>query len=261
MNRPPTERWEEQVRQTARALPYPPTPDVSGAVAMHLATGRTRLAARRLHPAWALMIIVAILVGLLAVPPVRAALLEFLQIGGVRIWLVEPTPTATVAPATATPRPTPTLLGSLFDLAGATTLVEAEARAGFPVHLPTYPPDLGAPDGVFLQDLGGPAVILVWLDPGQAEQARLSLHLLGPGAFVEKGNPTRIDETTVNGLRAVWTTGPYMLAFQQRIGTEWDMRRLVEGHVLVWTEGELTYRLETDLPMEEAVRIAESLPP
>jgi hypothetical protein len=34
---------------------------------------------------------------------------------------------------------------------------------------------------------------------------------------------------------------------------------LIEGHVLIWTEGEITYRLETDMPLEEAVRVAESL--
>jgi hypothetical protein len=28
---------------------------------------------------------------------------------------------------------------------------------------------------------------------------------------------------------------------------------------LIWEDGDLTYRLETHLPMEEAVRIAESL--
>jgi hypothetical protein len=29
--------------------------------------------------------------------------------------------------------------------------------------------------------------------------------------------------------------------------------------VLIWEENQITYRLETDLPLEEAVRIAESL--
>jgi hypothetical protein len=38
-----------------------------------------------------------------------------------------------------------------------------------------------------------------------------------------------------------------------------DQRRLVSGHVLIWEEDGLTYRLETDLSMEEAVAIAESL--
>jgi len=36
-------------------------------------------------------------------------------------------------------------------------------------------------------------------------------------------------------------------------------RRLVMGHVLVWAEGQITYRMKTNRPLEEAVRIAESL--
>jgi hypothetical protein len=38
-----------------------------------------------------------------------------------------------------------------------------------------------------------------------------------------------------------------------------DMRRLVEGNVLVWEQDGLTYRLETKLSLSEAVKIAESL--
>jgi hypothetical protein len=38
-----------------------------------------------------------------------------------------------------------------------------------------------------------------------------------------------------------------------------DFIRLIEGNVLIWTEGDLTYRIETDLSLEEAIRIAESL--
>jgi hypothetical protein len=38
-----------------------------------------------------------------------------------------------------------------------------------------------------------------------------------------------------------------------------DFRRLVEGQVLIWEADGITYRLETELSMEEAVAIAESL--
>jgi hypothetical protein len=54
----------------------------------------------------------------------------------------------------------------------------------------------------------------------------------------------------------VWAEGPYLL---QLSGGDIDLRRLVEGHVLIWTDGPITYRLETDLTLDEAVRIAESL--
>jgi hypothetical protein len=38
-----------------------------------------------------------------------------------------------------------------------------------------------------------------------------------------------------------------------------DLRRLIDGRVLIWEQGSITYRLETDLEMDEAVKIAESL--
>lgn len=38
-----------------------------------------------------------------------------------------------------------------------------------------------------------------------------------------------------------------------------DAWRLIEGHVLIWAVGSVTYRLETDVPLDEAVKTAESL--
>lgn len=263
------EQWEARLQQLARRFPYPPTPDVTSTVRAQLAEGSRQkpgLPPRRL--AWAALLVLLILAGLLAVPQVRAALIEYLQIGAVRIFLVEPTQTPTPTPAAAsleerpltpTPRPSPTPLPSLLDLAGATTLAQAQAQVDFPIRLPAYPANLGEPDWVFLQDFGGPVVVLVWLDEAQPGRVRLSLHQLGPGTFAEKGNPGRIEETNVNGQRAIWAEGPYVLQFRRGSRVDYDLRRLVEGRVLIWVEGEITYRLETDLSLQEAVRVAESL--
>jgi hypothetical protein len=38
-------------------------------------------------------------------------------------------------------------------------------------------------------------------------------------------------------------------------------RRMIDGQVLIWEGDGITYRLETDLSLEEAIRIAESLEP
>jgi hypothetical protein len=200
---------------------------------------------------------------LAAVPQLRAVIVEFLQSGAVRIQFAAtatPTPAATpsgTAPATARPSATP--LPSLLKLAGQTTLAEARQQVRFAIRLPTHPADLGEPDLVFVQDLDGSAVVLVWLDPTQADQVRLSLHVLTSESFAVKkllDDPSRATHTTVNGQDAYWVEGPYML--EMRSGN-WEFTRLIEGHVLVWTEGDLTYRLETDVPLEEAVKIAESL--
>ena len=266
------EQWEARLRDVARSFPYPPTPDLAGIVKAQLAADGagsksgflSAQMSRRL--VWAALCLLVILGGLLAVPRVRAALVEYLQIGAVRIFLIEPTPSPTSSPPTttperptATPRPSPTPIASLMDLAGETTLAEAEKETDFSIRLPTYPADLGSPDHVFFQMIGGPVVVLVWLDPDQPGQVRFSLQELGPGTFAEKGNPGLVRETHVNGQRAIWAEGPYMLQFRRGNSLEYDLRRLVEGHVLIWTEGGVTYRLETDLSLEEAVQVAESL--
>ena len=62
----------------------------------------------------------------------------------------------------------------------------------------------------------------------------------------------------VNGQRAIWTVGPYPLRLYNG---DIEFTRLIKGHVLIWQEGDITYRLETDLSLEEAVKIAESLQP
>ncbi|HEX8682911.1 MAG TPA: hypothetical protein VF707_11390, partial [Ardenticatenaceae bacterium] len=218
---------------------------------------------RRVSPArwlgWAALLLL-MLAGLLAVPQVRAGLLEVLRIGAVRILLVEPTPTVSSsgqAPVTATPVPRTAALG----LVGETTLDEAQREAGFPVRLPTYPADLGPPDQVFLQDLDGAVVVLVWLDPTDPREVRLSLHQLANTTFAEKGEPESIERTTVHGRPAIWSEGPYVLQFRRADGTYMGLQRLVTGNVLIWQEedGGVTYRLETDLPLDEARRIAESL--
>lgn len=273
INRPPNgqwpdEQWEEAVRQRARELVYPPTPQVAEQVIAHLGE-RGQGRSRQLQPLWVVSLILALLIGLWAVPPVRAAILEFLQIGAVRIWLVEPTPTPTSTPteetssgeSAPTVQPSPTPLRSLFDLAGETTLAEAEEKAGFPVRLPTYPSGLGPPDGVFYQELGGPVVVLVWMNPERAGEAKYSLHILGEGAILDKGNPTVIVRTSVNGNPAAWTRGPYVLSYGSGGGEHWDFRRIVSDRVLVWFEDGLTYRLESNLTLEEAKRMAESLSP
>ena len=70
--------------------------------------------------------------------------------------------------------------------------------------------------------------------------------------------PTVIEETSVNGQRAIWTTGPYPMRLQNG---DIQYMRMINGHVLIWENEDVTYRLETDLSLEEAIKIAESLQP
>jgi hypothetical protein len=206
-----------------------------------------------------------LLASLMAVPPVRAAILEFIQIGIVRIFPPQPVhqvpATATpdsIVPATATPlADEPSLIPFLEQIAGSVSLEEARGLVTFPIPLPRHPADLGRPDHVYVQDANGQMIVLVWLDPQDPERIRMSLHMIEAGSWaIEKVKPTVIQETTVNGLRALWTEGDYPLILSN--GSIVYIR-LVKGHVLIWEEAGITYRLETDLSLEEATRAAESL--
>ncbi len=264
----PAERFEAQLLVVARALPYPPTPNLAAQPRLAAVLARPLRPAPARSLGWALAAALMALAGLLAVPAVRAGVVEVLRLGAVRI-ILGPAATATLTPAatatgtrppaTATPRPTPTALASVLDLHGQTTLAEARAAVDLPIRLPSYPPDLGQPEAVFVQDLEGEAVVLVWLAPDDPTRVQLSLHILASSTLTEKmlkNRPVSLEFTTVNGREAVWTTGPYFVVARNGFFTE---TRLVTGHVLIWFEDNLTYRLETDQPLEEAVRMAESL--
>jgi hypothetical protein len=165
-----------------------------------------------------------------------------------------------MVPVTATPYSTAEpLIPILERLAGEMTLEEAQQIVDYPILLPSYPSDLGSPDRVFVQDADGDMTILVWIDPQQPGEVLMSLHFLPPGSWaVKKVNPTLIEETTVKRQRAIWAIGPYPLRFSNG---DLDFIRLVDGHVLIWAERDITYRLETDLSLEEALKVAESLKP
>ena len=249
----------ERLAAVAAQTPYPSTPDLWSALQGRLlreTKARAPRGVRRLAFAVAALLLI-LAVGTAAVPEARAALLRSLRVGVVRIFFPEATPSAR-APSTGSPvpSPSPVVLMPPFDLAGLTTLAEAGNAIGSPLLLPTYPADLGTPDLVFLQDWDGPLVILIWTRPDDPQRARLSLHILGPGTFAGKGAPEVVVGTEVNGQPALWTEGPHQLMLRSGHDT---FRNLVSGNVLIWEQDGLTYRLETDVTMDEAVRIAESL--
>ncbi len=250
--------WEDKMHAVAASFSFPATPDVRAGVRKRLARGITPKTVRRVRWAWAALIVLIVLVSLLAVPGVRAQIANFIQIGVVKIFPNAETPTPTSLPATAasTPSPVPVFISSLQNLAGETTLETAQKTLKFPARLPAYPPNLGLPDHVYLQTGDGQMLVLVWNDPSQPAQTLLSLQMITASYSIGKYQPQVIQETTVNGHKAVWVEGPYW--FQLRNGA-FDTRQIVEGNTLIWTEGEITYRLETASSLEEAVKIAESL--
>jgi len=260
------EQLEERLRQAAAHFRYPPTSPIASVVMKRL----PRPAAPRWT--WAVVAVLVMLAALLLVPPARAAVIDFIQIGVVRIFRTEPVPApvstpALQAPLTATPLATSsaqapvtaTPSSGLQDLAGETTLADAQSNTGFSVLIPHYPPDLGKPDRIYLQDMGGSLLLLVWLQPDGSGHVRMSLQEIAAGSWaLAKFGPQTLQEVTVNGHKGVWATGPYLLETRNH---EYDTRRLVAGNSLIWTQGNVTYRLESSLSLDEALKVAESLAP
>jgi len=274
MNDQSADRYAERVRSLAGAFLYPTTPDLAGARQLRLPpVGARRPVLRRRLALVAIVILVAA-ASLLAVPQARAAVVRLIRIGVVRIFLTESPPApgtqAPAPPVTATPAsiqdtdggiPVPTStasLGSALDeLSGETKLEQAQSQAAFRIRLPTYPSDLGPPDRVFLQDQGGSVVILAWLSPDDPETVRLTLHELSSDSWGNKKVQLQaVTTTTVDGHPAVWAVGPYILIYRNG---DLVQERLVEGHVLIWESARVTYRVESDLTLEEAIQVAESL--
>jgi hypothetical protein len=202
----------------------------------------------------------ALLLSLLFAIPVFA--------GGWAIVRIFPAPvqspaTATpesITPMTATPASqSSTLITFLDQIAGETFLANAQEIVEYPLLLPTHPSGLGPPRHVYVQDANGVMTVLVWVDAQQPGRAAMSLHFIPEGTWmIEKFHPTVIEETEVNGRRAVWAVGSYPLMLRNG---DMEFTRLVDGHVLIWVDDDITYRLETNLSLEEAIRIAESLQP
>lgn len=289
------DQWEQIIQETAWTLEYPPTPDIAGRVRERLATkrrtnsrqlavsSRQRALNRRL--AWGVALVLVLLVGsLLSVPELRAALLRVLQVGPIRVFVDETLPTATFAPtvsapATATaaatenaatvvnPSPMPTDLPSPSPHSLATaalseplTLAEAQEQVTFPIALPDYSEELGAPGAAYLHPSGRvTAVTLVWFQPKEPEQIWFSLTQIPVSEFefaLKWALAEDVVEFFLNGQRALWIKGPHQI---QLIRPESVSPVMIASNVLIWTADDVTYRIEGNIAMDEAISIAKSL--
>lgn len=164
MNELEQDLFERRLQSIAGGLEYPRTPDIAGTVTARLSSAsRPRFRGASKAVAWSLTLILVLCSSLMLIPPVRAAILEFIQIGIVRIFprddLATPQSTGTPpsmpqVPVTATPLairpgtatavpPASDFLSVVSQIAGETSLTEAQERVSYPILLPADPPGLG----------------------------------------------------------------------------------------------------------------------
>ncbi|MBI5035531.1 MAG: hypothetical protein HZB51_33825 [Chloroflexi bacterium] len=258
------DKLEEVLVRAGKSLDLPVTPPLATRVRAELQTP----SARRVFglPRFVWTAAVAILVALallLAFPETREALA---QIFGLRtIQIIPVTPTATVSPLPTRPSETstPTVIPtpSRFAQCCETTLADARAKSNFPIRLPPAPP----PSRVFFQvipNFGAPnpqQVILVFGEPNNPQFTLYQATNFLYQKVVSGG--TVIEETNVNGERALWLVGaPHLLVYIDANGRPRPQsERTVNVNTLAWESGEVTYRLETTASKEEAIGFAESL--
>jgi hypothetical protein len=212
------------------------------------------------RPAWkpvafAAALVLALLVGsLVAFPSVRETVADWLGVRGIGI---------TVVPTLS---PIPTSYRSLL-IGRPASLEEARAAVAWPVLVPEDPL-LGPPDEVYL-DLAhrDGAVSLVWgARPGLPAASTTGAGLLLTefrGSISERffqkfvGPGTTIERVHVGDRVGYWISGaPHEVVVLDPSGEPiLDTIRLA-GNVLMWEDGELTLRLESELGKDDALRVA-----
>jgi hypothetical protein len=255
---------ELALRDLGRQVAWPPTPDLAASVRAELDRGAEVRTLRRRPVRRAVVLAAAALLvvlgGMVALSPgIRAAILRFFSLPGVRIEVEESSPPPSGPPTMTPGTDVQPFLGRLVSLG------EARGEVGFPVAVPA---SLGRPDEVYV--LGGGSRALVTLayreregvpaDP-QTGYAALLTQLRGRPTEdlvkkVELESP--VVAVTVRGERGYWVEGPHLVYVQAPGGALADEPRIA-GNTLLWTRGQVTLRLEVDLPLGEALELGRSV--
>ena len=198
--------------------------------------------------------VLVLLVGgaLVASPGLRAALLRFFGLPGVRIEVQD----------------SPPPVGRGLDLGERVSLAEARERAGFPLAIPAA---LGEPDEVYVDTPPADGLVsMAWRARPELPRATET----GVGALLTQfpARPERefivkklaeggvpVVEVLVDGATGYWVPGPHTVFLVTEGGSFIEDRARTAGNTLLWSRDGITYRLETALGMERALAIARTV--
>lgn len=208
--------------------------------------------------------LVLALAALLVLAAIAGAVTAWLP--GIRIVFGDgPPPTAATSPSGAIGSPLGPI-GSALGLGTNVSLGEAEALAGIELVLPPDPA-IGPPDTVFVN---ARRASLVWAPrPGlpAAGSDGIGLLISEFRGVVDDGYyqkvlraPATVTEVTVDGARGYFISGPpHYFVYVDEDGRDVDDSHRVVGDTLIWSRGDVTYRLESGLGMDAAIQLAGSL--
>lgn len=206
--------------------------------------GRRRLVAAAAAAATVLLVVL--------VPPVRAAVMDLLRIGGVTVRQV-PDPQGGPTTSTITPS-SPTGPSEVIAVA---SLELASRRMGFDIAVP---PSLGPPTTVVLARQA--RVVEVTWGTGPTS-TRLDVFDGSLSFGYLKSVWSAVTPTNVAGQEAVWLATPHLIEWTDRSGATVASPPRVAGPTLVWlgrdrAGREITYRLEGPATLGAARTLAES---
>lgn len=225
---------EQELRALAAYVDFPPERDLTPAV-------RARLAARRPRRRGALVAVLAAVLAAIAVafavPPARSAILRFFHLQGVTIEVVDELPEVRTA-------------GPL-DLGRPIALADAERVAHF---RPLTSALLGDPDRVTWDGRQ------LWFRYGDTRLLVSQFVAVAPPDYVKKilEPGTSVRFVTVDGGRGYFISGAKHFLYLAPTNTVRDERVRLARDVLIWEHGTLTARLEGELTLKQALRIARS---
>jgi hypothetical protein len=241
----PDPRHDDLIQELRDLGPWLATaepPEVRAAVRQRL-TVRPRPYLPRRWLAVATAVLVAILVAI--IPPARTAVADaataVLRFAGIEI---NQGGDAGSLPATPSPLPS----------ARTTTLAEARRLAGFRIAVPTT---LGEPDSVQVADpdpAGAPRVVTLIYRGGTVHLDQFDGEI--DPYFAKKVQVAGVRWTEINGQPAVWIPAPHAVTYVDRTGVERTETARLAGSTLIWLSAEASYRLEGELTLDEAVKIA-----
>ena len=249
---------ERALVDLGRHLAYPEAGDLAPAVVERIRGVRPLAPPRRAPRTRRVLVLVAavlaLLVGgaLVASPGLRAALLRFFGLPGVRIEVGE----------------SPPPVGRGLDLGERVSLAEARERATFPLALPG---SLGPPDEVYLDVPPADGLVsMAWRARPELPRATGS----GVGALLTQfpARPERefivkklaaqgvsVAQVLVDGETGYWVEGPHTVFLVTEGGVFIEDRARTAGNTLLWSRDGITYRLETALSMERTLAIARTV--
>ena len=228
---------ETALRELGRELDFPSTPELGDTVRAGLGRRRTWW-----RPVAIALAILAVAIGaVLAVPPARTAILDWLGLEGVEIVRVDELPEAPVA-------------GHL-DLGREVTLDQARRQAPWLL----VPSD--RPEHVYVsRSIPGGKVTLLW---GTPTKVRLLLSEFRGSLYLEKlvTPEVGVEPVRVGRSPGVWLPGSHVVIYRDRDGRNREQTSRLAGNTLVWQRGDMTLRLEGALSKDDALRIARTAQP